>query len=56
MVRRFYSHKNIGRCPQDIRRIKIRETLTELIAGEGRTCKKNLAHVSPPQIKIEPAR
>jgi hypothetical protein len=30
--------------------------LIELIAVEGRTCKKNLGLVSPPQIKIESVR
>jgi hypothetical protein len=55
-VRRFYYGKNIRRSPRDISLIKITETLTELIAGEEGTCKKYLALVSLPQIKIESVR
>jgi len=54
--RRFHSSKNIQRYPLDISLIRLTETLTELIAGEERICKKYLALVSPPQIKIESVR
>ena len=55
-VRRFYYGKNIRRYPRDISLIKTTGTLTELITGEERICKKHLALVSLPQIKIESVR